>query len=138
VVTDGGRAVVGGAAKAWPGAELRRCEYHLAPNLVEVLPQRVRDDPRDELNVAGRRAQRSVEDWDAYRNLLPARAAQENGFAGAMARSAGSTPSSAHRPRPGHESGRTPPLGDLLPARGDHHRRPGRQDDEQAPRRRAG
>jgi len=42
VVTDGGRPVVGGAAKAWPDAELRRCEYHLARNLLDVLPQRVR------------------------------------------------------------------------------------------------
>jgi transposase-like protein len=86
VVTDGGRAVVGGAAKAWPYAELRRCEYHLARNLLDVLPQRVRDNQQDELHLAARRAQHSVQDWDAYESLLHARAAQETGFAAALAR----------------------------------------------------
>ena len=87
VLTDGGRPVMGGVAKAWPGVEMRRCEYHLGRNLMEVLPQRVRETQADELRQAALRAQHSVANWDAYLALLNARAAVEPGFTAAVHRS---------------------------------------------------
>lgn len=87
VLTDGGRPVMGGAAKAWPGVEMRRCEYHLGRNLMDVMPERVRENQADELRQATLRAQHSVANWGAYLALLHARADVEPGFVGAVHRS---------------------------------------------------
>ena len=129
---------MGGVAEAWPGVEMRRCEYHLGRNLMEVLPQRVRETQADELRQAALRAQHSVANWDAYLALLNARAAVEPGFTAAVHRSTlleSVIRTQAATRSPGrtalHRASR-----DLLPQpRADHRGR--LEDDEQGPRRRA-
>lgn len=80
VVSDGGSAVMKGARKAWPDAEMWRCEWHLRRNLEEKLPDHVRTDPADPLRKTLNFAQLSVEHWETYRNQLHKRARAETGF----------------------------------------------------------
>lgn len=81
VVTDGG--VSGKAAAHWPGhpaPRLHRCEWHLARQITEALPDRVRRDPEDPLHADVRYAVTSVPNWDALLTAVAARA-HEGGFA---------------------------------------------------------
>lgn len=83
VVTDGGGPVLGGARRAWPDAELWRCEWHLARNLHSTLPERVRTDPEHPLRPLLTACQTSSQAWETYLQALRAHAG-EAGFAGAI------------------------------------------------------
>lgn len=82
-VTDGG-AVARAAATSWPGAHLRRCEWHLGKNLLDALPEVVRKDPAHPLRELLAGALRTEESWDAYQRAVADHAAARRGFAGAL------------------------------------------------------
>ncbi|RYV49288.1 hypothetical protein EUA98_19610 [Pengzhenrongella frigida] len=84
VVSDGGQPFAA-ATQVFTGAtEVRRCEWHLAKNVGDNLPEAVRRDASDPLHGLLRRAQRSEEAWETFREALTARSAAKRGFLGAM------------------------------------------------------
>ena len=84
VVTDGGASVIGGARKAWPDAEMWRCEWHLRRNLFDALPHHVRKDPDDALHPLLNKAQLTSANWETYLGALRTRARSDNDIAGAL------------------------------------------------------
>ncbi|WP_248581252.1 hypothetical protein [Nocardioides sp. InS609-2] len=83
-VTDGGSAVIAATKNAWPDAEARRCEFHLARNLRDALPSKVARDLQDPLHAAHRGAVCSLTAWEAFRRELNARGAAEPGCLNSM------------------------------------------------------
>lgn len=78
IVTDGGPAKRA-AGRVWPlpGAqppELRRCEWHLARNITQALPDAVQRDSADPIHRLIAAGQRTVAGWQALRTEVTARA----------------------------------------------------------------
>lgn len=78
VLTDGGLAGTA-AGKVWPhpgdaAPALLRCEWHLARNLIESLPEAVQRDQHDPLHGFVRRALDTITDWNALVNEVHAHA----------------------------------------------------------------
>jgi hypothetical protein len=90
VVSDGGRAVLGGLRKAWPpddphggGPWLFRCEWHLMRGVTDAL--RYADVQLGErLTSAARLALTSRENWISFETALRAEAARTGGLHGAL------------------------------------------------------
>lgn len=76
VVTDGGTPS-GATATAWPDAELWRCEWHLAKNLRDKLPDSVHRDLTDPIYPLLNHAQASISAWDAFQDALRHRSTRE-------------------------------------------------------------
>lgn len=79
IVADGGPAKRA-AGRVWPlpGAqppELRRCEWHLARNITQALPEQVQRDPTDPIHQLIAAAQRTAEGWQALRTEIATRGA---------------------------------------------------------------
>lgn len=77
LVTDGGPAVTGAIAAAWPGEPapvLRRCEWHLLRALTQTLPEHVRNDPAHPLTNALPACLASAANWAAFERTLGRRA----------------------------------------------------------------
>lgn len=86
VVGDGGLPLRA-ADQAWsrrrPPPELRRCQWHLARNLTDRLPDAVRRDPADEIHALIAKAQTSAAAWQRLNAEITRRTAG-GGYLGAL------------------------------------------------------
>lgn len=89
VVTDGGKAEVGGSAAAWRFAEQWRCEFHLRRTLASHFPEWLSRDEAHPVQQALRVAQVSPEHWRTYRQALAAAAVGHRDLTSALRAAAG-------------------------------------------------